>query len=69
MIHNAGLPISDEWEKGYDDAAQDAADSVDVRAYAVENTDYRRGYSDFVRSYTYTEQDANPAEYSAPSRD
>jgi hypothetical protein len=51
MIHNAGHVITPEWEDGYSDAAQDAADGVDIRVYLTENTDYRRGYSDFVRSY------------------
>ena len=52
-IHNEGLPITPEWESGYDAGMQDAADNViNYRPYRQPDSDWQRGYNDAYAAYT-----------------
>ena len=55
MTHNYGLPITQDWENGYESGMQDAADmNPDFRPYVNPNTDWRRGYNDAYADFTGT---------------
>ena len=51
-MNNEGLPITTEWEDGYDAGMEDAANGVpNFRPYRNPYNDWKRGYNDAFNAY------------------